>query len=66
MVAVDLVDCFYLFDYGELAELFSFIYVYYASEFGVKHIDMPNGECLELGDVDPIFCCLSTLPMGWN
>ena len=47
-----------------MAELFAFGHVYYAKEFGDTFIDMPGGKCVELQGDYPIFCCLSTLPVG--
>ena len=47
-----------------MAELFAFGHVHYAKEFGDTFIDMPGEKCVELQGDYPIFCCLSTLPVG--
>ena len=63
ILAVDLVDSFYLFRYERLAEYFAFSHAFRAREFNLTEIVDSEGHRDELGPDDFVFACLATLPM---
>ena len=66
IVAVDLVDSFYLLRWTRLSGLFAFQEVFKARALDVTTAIGPDGGTIDVsGDTD-LFACLSTLPMGWN
>ena len=65
MVAVDLVDGFYLFRWSQLSSLFALPGTVLARDVGVTHALDDNEELVEVTPDTPLFAALSTLPMGW-
>ena len=57
-------DSFYLFFVPQLAEYFAFGDPVRAGDVGVSSVDDGNGNWTDIDEEQPVFACLSTLPMG--
>ena len=64
VVALDLVDSFYLFHWERLAAFFSLEHGYRADELGITEATDENGNIVQLDAHDHAFPCLATLCMG--
>lgn len=63
--AVDLVDSFYLFEYTALAEYFAIQYPVTAGDMDITHA-LLDGAIVPVSAEQPVFACLTTLPMGFS
>ena len=65
--AIYLVDSFYLFLWTKLAELFALDVVVYAGEVDTSQVYDPDlGRSCAVAPDEPLYACLSTLPIGWS
>ena len=64
IIALDLMDSFYLFAWQGLAPYFAFEHAYPASEFGITNAFDEAGRPVAVAPDDLVFACLETLTMG--